>query len=155
MKNILLAALLCMAVMHSWASPGSLRSVGLEASGKDGCYLSDGERLVGPTIGLMVDAYDHHPRLPNQVIVAVMQTAIDAGCNLNEPNAVGLSPLNAAILLNHPRLVRLLLRNGANPRLKIESPKEFIDGKDSFGLYEFLKTRKDMSRIGEELAGYR
>ncbi len=155
MKNMLLAALLGMTVMHSWASPGSLRAIGLEASGKDGCYLSDGKKVVGPTIGVMVDAYDQHPRLPNPIAVAIIQTAIDAGCNLHEPNAVGLSPLNVAILLNHPALVELLLSNGANPRLIIESPKKFIDGKDSFGLYELLKTKKDMSRVGEVLAGYR
>jgi len=44
----------------------------------------------------------------------------------------------------------------ANPNLKIESSKKFIDGKDSFELYEFLKTSKEMSSyIGEALAGYR
>ncbi|MFL1466748.1 hypothetical protein [Marinobacter sp. HN1S83] len=155
MNKFLVAAFLVLAVSNSWASSESLRSVGIEASGKDGCYLSDGKRVLGPTIGLMVDAYDHHPRLPNETIEAVIQTAIDAGCNLNEQNSAGLSPLNSAILLNHSKLVQLLLSNGANPNLEIESSKKFIDGKDSFALYEFLKARKEMSYIGEVLAGYR
>ncbi|MBY6194571.1 ankyrin repeat domain-containing protein [Marinobacter hydrocarbonoclasticus] len=156
MSKFLVAAFFALTVSNSWASLESLRSVGIEASGKDGCHLSDGKRVLGPTIGLMVDAYDDHPKLPNETIQAVIQAAIDAGCNFNQKNAVGLSPLNSAILLNHPKLVQLLLSNGANPNLKIESSKKFIDGKDSFALYEFLKTRKEMSSyIGEALAGYR
>lgn len=156
MSKFLVAAFFALTVSNSWASLESLRSVGIEASGKDGCHLSDGKRVLGSTIGLMVDAYDDHPRLPNETILAVIQTAIDAGCNVNEPNAVGLSPLNSAILLNHPKLVQLLLSNGAKPNLKIESSKKLIDWKDSFELYELLKTRKEMSSyIGEALAGYR
>jgi hypothetical protein len=156
MSKFLVAAFFALTVSNSWASPESLRSVGIETSGKDGCHLSDGKRVLGSTIGLMVDAYDDHPRLPNETILAVIQTAIDAGCNVNEQNAVGLSPLNSAILLNHTKLVQLLLSNGAKPNLKIESSKKLIDGKDSFELYELLKTRKEMSSyIGEALAGYR
>lgn len=156
MSKFLAAALFALLVSSSWASPESLRSVGIQASGKDGCNLSDEKGVLGPTIGLMVDAYDNHPRLPNETIEAVIQTAIYAGCNINEQNAAGLSPLNSAILLNHPTLVQLLLSNGANPDLKIEGSKKFIDGKDSFALYEFLNARQKMSPyIGEALARYR
>ncbi|OFW79012.1 MAG: hypothetical protein A2W44_10250 [Acinetobacter sp. RIFCSPHIGHO2_12_41_5] len=155
MNKFLVTALFTITASHCWASPESLRSVGLETSGKDGCYLSNGKNVLGATIGLMVNAYDHHPRLENQTIVAVIKTAIDAGCSLNEPDASGLSPLNAAILLNHPTLVDLLLSNGVSPKLKIESAKKFINGKDSFELYEFLRSRKEMAQIGEVLARYR
>lgn len=155
MNKLVAAAFFLITASQSLASPDSLRSVGIETSGKDGCYLSDGKAVLGSTISLMVDAYDHHPKLPNQTIVAVIQKAIDAGCNINEPNAAGLSPLNSAILLNHSELVRLLLSNGANPRFKIISSKKFIDGKDSFELYEFLKTKKEMTEVGEVLAGYK
>lgn len=154
-KNFLLTALLAVTTPLSWASTESLKSVGLEAKDKDGCYLSDGNKILGPTIGLMVDAYDHHPKLPNQTITAIIQTAIDAGCSLNEVNAFGLSPLNSAILLNHPVLVKLLLNSGANPKLKISSSRDYIDSKDSFQLYEFLKAKKDMTTIGETLENYR
>lgn len=155
MNKLILITFLTIAASQSLASPESLRSVGIEASGKDSCYLSDGKEVLGATINLMVDAYDDHPKLPNQTIVAVIQTAIDAGCNINEPNAAGLSPLNAAILLNHPALVELLLKHGAKPELKIESPKKFIHGKNSFELYELLKTKKEMSKIGQALATYK
>lgn len=153
-NNFLVVILLVVTPSLCWASPESLKSVGLESSGKDGCYLSDGNRVVGSTIGVMVDAYDHHPRLPNDTILAVIQMAISAGCNVNEENTLGLSPLNSAILLNHPVLVQLLLSKGANPMRKIKSHKKFVDGKNSFELYELLKVKKDMTKIGELLAGY-
>lgn len=155
MNKFLLLAFLSIAASHCLASPESLRSVGIETSGKDGCYLSDGNAILGATINLMVDAYDHHPKLPNQTIVAVIQTAIDAGCNINEPNVSGLTPLNTAILLNHPALVELLLKHGAKPDLKIESTNKSIHGKNSFEFYEILKTKKEMSKIGQVLATYK
>ncbi|MFC6633642.1 ankyrin repeat domain-containing protein [Microbulbifer taiwanensis] len=155
MSKFLIVAILALNVSHTWASVESLRSVGIEASGQNGCYLSNGKSVLGPTIGMMVDAYENHPKLPNKTIEAVIQTAIDASCNINEPNSSGLSPLNSAILLNHPVLVQLLLSNGANPNLKISSSKKFINGKDSFSLYEFLETKKEMSGVGEVLAKYR
>lgn len=124
MNKLMIVVFFSIAGSQSFASPGSLRSVGLETVGKDGCYLSDGKTELGSTIGLMVEAYDHHLKLPNQSIIAVMQTAINEGCNINEPNAAGLSPLNAAIVLNHSELVNLLLKNGANPRIKIVSAKK-------------------------------
>lgn len=155
MNKLMVAGLFFISASQCLASPESLRSVGIEASGEDGCYLSDGKRVLGSTIGLMVEAYDYHPKLTNQTILAVMQTAIEAGCNIDEPDAADLSPLNSAIVLNNPELVQLLLTNGANPRIKIASSRKFIDGKDSFELYDLLRTKKEMSKIGEILAGYR
>lgn len=155
MKKLIVVVFLIITTQQCWASPESLRSVSIDASGKDGCYLSDGKQVLGSTIGLMVEAYNHHPKLPNQTIESVIQTAIDAGCNLNEKNNSGLSSLNAAILINEPKMVELLLSNGADPKLKIESSKKWVDGKDSFELYEFLKSRKDMAEMGKVLAQYR
>lgn len=155
MNHFLVLALFAVTVSNGWASTESLRSVGIEASGKDGCYLSDGKSILGPTIGLMVEAYDYHAKLSNETVELVMQAAIDAGCNIDEKNSAGVSPLNSAIILNHSKLVKLLLSNGSNPNLKIESAKKIIDGKDSFALYEFLKVRREMSCIGEILAEYK
>jgi len=153
-NKFLLVILLALVTPLSWASPESLKSLGVEASDKTGCYLSDGNKILGSTINLMVDAYEHHPKLSNERIITIIKTAIDAGCNINEVNIIGLSPLNVAIFLNHPILVQLLLDNGADPKLKILSSKKLIDTKDSFELYEFLKERKDMSKIGEILMAY-
>lgn len=155
MNKFIVIAFLAFTASQSLASPESLRSVGIETSGKDGCYLSNGKAILGTTIGLMVDAYDDHPKLSNETIVTVIQTAIDAGCDINEPNNAGLTPLNAAILLNHSVLVELLLKHGARPELKIESQKKFIHGKNSFELYEFLKTKREMPKVGQALARYK
>lgn len=154
MKRLLPLTLLVLMAAPSWASIESLGSVGIEASDKTGCHLSDGEKPIGNTIGLMVDAYGNHPKLENETILKIINIAIEAGCNIDETNPLGLSPLNSAILLNHPILVKLLLEHGANPRLKIFSPKKVINGKNSFDLYKLLKAKKDMSAIGNILVGY-
>jgi hypothetical protein len=100
----------------------------------------------------MVDAYGNHPKLKDETILEIITTAIKGGCDIHEASPSGLSPLNSAILLNQPVLVGLFLESGANPTLKITGSKAFLNGKDSFGLYTFLKTRKDMAEIGRLLA---
>lgn len=152
MNKLWCAAVLAVWMTSSWASTDSLRSVGMEASDKTGCRLSDGKSVVGSTIHLMVDAYGNHPKLKDETILEIITTAIKAGCDIHAASPSGLSPLNSAILLNHPVLVSLFLENGANPSLKIAGSKAFLNGKDSFGLYKLLKTRKDMAEIGRLLA---
>lgn len=152
MDKLWCAAILAVWMASSWASADSLRSVGIETSDKTGCALSDGKTVIGSTIHLMVDAYGNHPKLKDETILEIITTAIMAGCNLHETNPSGLSPLNSAILLNQPVLVRLFLESGANPNLRISGSKAFMNGKNSFDLYERLKTRKDMAEIGTLLA---
>ncbi|WP_226865501.1 hypothetical protein, partial [Microbulbifer taiwanensis] len=64
MSKFLIVAILALNISHTWASVESLRSVGIETSGENGCYLSNGKSVLGPTIGMMVDAYENHPKLP-------------------------------------------------------------------------------------------
>jgi hypothetical protein len=139
------AAVLAVWMTSSWASADSLRSVGMETSDKTGCRLSDGKSVVGSTIHLMVDAYRNHPKLKDETILEIITTAIKAGCDIHEASPSGLSPLNSAILLNHPVLVSLFLENGANPTLKncwIEG------GSQRQGLLRSLQIPQDPKRHG-------
>ncbi|MDR7149989.1 hypothetical protein J2W49_001944 [Hydrogenophaga palleronii] len=151
MNKLWCAAILAVWMASSRASADSLRSVGIKTNDKTGCALSDGKTVIGSTIHLMADAYGNHPKLKDETILEIITAAIKVGCNLHEANPSGLSPLNSAILLNQPVLVRLLLESGANRNLKISGSKAFLTGKDSFGLYEILKSRKDMAEIGSLL----
>jgi len=58
------------------------------------------------------------PSLGPETALKIIDVAIGAGCDIDEPDALGLSPLNAAILYNEPVLVRRFLEGGANPYAK-------------------------------------
>lgn len=141
MKKILCGFLIGLVLPVSHASEGSLKSVGIQAADSSGCYLSDGKKVLGPTIALMVEAYDNHPKLPNSVIVQVIEVAIKSGCDVEEPNNTGLSPLNASILYNSPELAKLLINHGADPKKAIVSKRTAINGLNSRQFLEYLLTR--------------
>ena len=120
------------------ASEGSLRSVGLETTDSSGCYVTDGKGMVAPTITVMVEAYGKHPRLSNDRILSVIQVASNAGCDMHVTDNVGLTPLNAAILFNEPELVSFLISKGSDPKKIIRSPKQYLNGLNSYQLLELL-----------------
>lgn len=63
---------------------------------------------------------------------AAVDTAISRECNINEADPrTGLNALNLAILLHDSDLVTRLLKNGANPKLKIRAPHEIFDQMNS------------------------
>lgn len=109
---------------------------GLQLTDETGCYVTDGD-FVTPTIVLMTGAYNR-PALDNGEVLGIINTAIAAGCRIDEADEMGMSPLNAAILYNEPELVALFLRNGADPYLKISSAKPSIDQLNSFEFLELL-----------------
>jgi hypothetical protein len=132
---IVVCALLC---GNAWSD--SLTSFGLRTKDKNACRLTDGRGFEAPTIVLMAGAYD---KLSSEkvFVLKVIDTAISAGCNIDEPDELGLSPLNAAILYNEPVLVERFLRAGADPYRKIVSSRTSIDGLDAFDFLRLVMTK--------------
>jgi len=133
--TLVVCALLC---GNAWSD--SLASFGLRTKDKNACRLTDGRGFEAPTIVLMTGAYN---KLSEEkvVVLEVIDTAINAGCDIDEPDELGLSPLNAAILYNEPALVERFLQAGADPYRKIVSSRTSIDGLDAFEFLHMLMTK--------------
>ncbi|WP_415845005.1 hypothetical protein ACMYUJ_19785 [Stutzerimonas zhaodongensis] len=140
-----------LAVGTAWSAP--LASMGLRTTDATGCRLTDGRGFEAPTIVLMAGAYRERS-LKSDMALKIIDVAIAAGCDIDGPDALGLSPLNAAILYNEPVLVKRFLDGGANPYAKIASQKQMLNGKDSFEFLDLLETRdkrRDRHSIRVEL----
>ncbi|MDH2432554.1 hypothetical protein QCD60_08245 [Pokkaliibacter sp. MBI-7] len=140
MKTALIPLLLALSAATAQADDIDLKSLGLTMVDKNGCRLSDGSVEIS-TINLMTAAYDE-PGLSRESVVRVIKKAIDVGCDVNEPDQIGVSPLNAAILYNQPELVSLFLSHGANAKAKMVSPKASINGLDSCGFLNLLEGKE-------------
>lgn len=129
---------------------------GIRTTDKTGCYLTDGS-FTGPTIVLTAGLY-HEPGFPRDRALQIIDVALAAGCSIEEPDEVGSTPLAAAILYNEPELVRFLLERGADPYLKLSSPKPYLDGRDAFEIVDFLMSKQpsqDRSAIQQVMSRYR
>ncbi|MAL02677.1 MAG: hypothetical protein CL625_00145 [Arenimonas sp.] len=134
-----LAIMVCgLLTNNAWSD--SLASFGLRTKDKNPCRLTDGRGFEAPTIVLMAGAYDKLSK-DKVVVLEVIDAAINAGCDIDEPDELGLSPLNAAILYNEPALVERFLRAGADPYRKIVSSRTSIDGLDAFEFLHMLMTK--------------
>ena len=122
------------------ACAGPSNPLGLRTTDANGCHLTDGRGFEAPTIVLMAGAYDKR-LLDAAVVLEVIDVAIKAGCDIDEPDELGFSPLNAAILYNEPVLVERFLNAGADPHRKIASPRASINGLDSFEFLHLLETK--------------
>lgn len=136
-----------------WAE--SLASFGLRTTDASGCRLTDGRGFEAPTIVLMAGAYD---KLTQEaaVVLKVIDTAIASGCDVDEADELGLSPLNAAILYNEPILVERFLQAGADPQRRIVSTKASINGLDSFEFLRLLESKapsQDRTAVRRRLEG--
>jgi uncharacterized protein len=123
---------------NAWSD--SLASFGLRTKDKNPCRLTDGRGFEAPTIVLMTGAYDKLSK-DKVVVLKVIDTAINAGCDIDEPNELGFSPLNAAILYNEPALVEHFLQAGADPYRRIVSSRASIDGLDAFEFLHLLMSK--------------
>ncbi|WP_156152627.1 MULTISPECIES: hypothetical protein [Pseudomonas] len=112
---------------------------GLQVIDERGCVLGNAS-MQAPTLTLMAAAYGESPARKDMAL-AQMKEALQAGCPVDEPDQMGLSALNGAILYDEPELVKLLLEGGADPRRKIVSPKATLNGLDSFAFLELLGKR--------------
>lgn len=123
---------------NAWCD--SLASFGLRTKDKNPCRLTDGRGFEAPTIVLMTGAYDKLSK-DKVAVLKVIDTAINAGCDIDEPDELGLSPLNAAILYNEPVLVEHFLQAGADPYRRIVSSRASIDGLDAFEFLHMLMNK--------------
>ncbi|SDH73655.1 hypothetical protein SAMN05216588_1075 [Pseudomonas flavescens] len=112
---------------------------GLQVMDERGCVLGNAS-MQAPTLTLMAAAYGESPARKAMALTQ-MKEALEAGCPVDEPDQIGLSALNGAILYDEPEVVKLLLEGGADPRRKIVSPKTTLNGLDSFAFLELLGKR--------------
>lgn len=142
-RGLYLAALLAVVaggLLSGFALAEALSSFGLRTTDASGCHLTDGRGFEASTIILMAGAYDKLSQ-ESALALKVIDTAIASGCGIDEPDELGLSPLNAAILYNEPILVERFLQAGADPHRPISSPRRALDGLDSFGFLRLLQTK--------------
>ena len=140
---------------NAWSD--SLASFGLRTKDRNPCRLTDGRGFEAPTIVLMTGAYDKLSK-DKVAVLKVIDTAINAGCDIDEPDELGLSPLNAAILYNEPALVEHFLQAGADPYRRIVSSRASIDGLDAFEFLHMLMNKvpsQDRAALRTVLDQYR
>lgn len=136
----LLTLCLLAGVAHAEVAPNDH---GLQIMDERGCVLGNAS-MQAPTLTLMTAAYGESEARKDLALAQINQ-ALDAGCPVDEPDQMGLSALNGAILYGEPVLVGLLLERGADPRRKIVSPKTTVNGLDSFAFLDLL-TQRDGKR---------
>ena len=128
----------------------------LRTTDKTVCYLTD-STFTGPTIVLAAGLY-HEKWFPEDRALKIIDAALSSGCDIEEPDEVGSTPLVASIIYNEPNLAKILLEKGANPYLKISSPKKYLNGLNSFEIAEFLmknQISQNREKIYSELNRHR
>lgn len=88
----------------------------------------------------------------NEAILQLSQQFIDKGADINRPWG-GFTPLQAAVLANEPVLVRHLLKNNADPKIRLKHPGKPSDNMTTPEFAEYLAglKKQDMSRVLEAL----
>ena len=79
-----------------------------------------------------------------------IQSAIERGCDVNEPDSDGLSSLNTAILFSQYRVIEKLIEYGADPYIPVNSHKKSFTGMGSFQFSHWL-IKKDPSKDREKI----
>lgn len=150
--EILAACLLATSLVHA---EDVQKDHGLQPMDERGCVLGNAG-MQAPTLTLMAAAYGESEARKDMAL-AQMKQALEAGCPVDEPDQMGLSALNGAILYDEPELVKLLLASGADPKRKIVSPKTTVNGLDSFAFLDLLDKRdgkRDRKAIRALLAAH-
>ncbi|WP_155952561.1 hypothetical protein [Pseudomonas sp. URMO17WK12:I4] len=131
--------ILCLLVASAALAEDVQKDHGLQPMDERGCVLGNAG-MQAPTLTLMAAAYGES-EARKDLALKQMKQALEAGCPVDEPDQMGLSALNGAILYDEPVLVKLLLEHGANPKRKIVSPKTTLNGLDSFAFLDLLDKR--------------
>jgi len=78
-------------------------------------YLADSpESPVGMLTAVYGDPASDTARVRDAIVLLVKQ-----GCDINQYSAAGLTPLHNAVLFRQPELLRFLLEQGADPKLRV------------------------------------
>ncbi|MFQ3231599.1 hypothetical protein [Reinekea sp.] len=67
------------------------------------------------------------PDFNNENVLTAMQVMIDNGCDIDDHQHAGMSPLHEAILLKHDKVIEFLLLNGADKKDLINRPGQKSD----------------------------
>lgn len=78
-------------------------------------YLPDSPETP---IGMLVAAYGGSDSNPGHMRETI-RLLLRQGCDINQYNAAGLTPLHNAVLFRQPELLRFLLSEGADPLLRV------------------------------------
>lgn len=107
-------------------------------------------------VGLLVAAYDNAQSDAARIreLISLLQRQ---GCDIDQYNATGLTPLHNAILYRQPELVDFLIRQGADPLLRtIYVPGQASGQKtanlDALGFALALKARQPDQPVYAEMA---
>ena len=120
----------------------------LEYSDAKECHFKtpDGGKPL-PVIHALLASRGMNSNNQAQLLIA-LGTAIANGCDINEPDAAGLQPLNAAILFNDAEAVQMLLEKGADPYSPIHKADSPIDGMNSFQFLEKIQEKEKARKNG-------
>lgn len=105
-----------------------------------------------PAIALTASAYNI-PAYDKQNTLKLISTFLAHGCSVEEPDSAGISPVNVAVLLAEPDLLRFMLKAGANPSVRISRSRHWANGKNSIEFAELLnkknpsEQRKEIIRV--------
>ena len=103
------------------------------------CFIISGDE-VRPVLPLLVST-DDLPGVEHELVIVALDDALARGCDIHQPDLIGLSPLNTAILQGSTALVQYLLEHGADPDRIIDSSQSELDGRNSIEFIELLRER--------------
>ena len=105
-----------------------------------------------PAVALTASAYNI-PAYDKQNTLNLISAFLAHGCSIEEPDSAGTSPVNVAVLLAEPDLLRFMLKAGANPSVRISGSRPWANGKNSIEFAELLnkispsEQRKEILKI--------
>lgn len=103
---------------------------GVRAAASSGECLVKHEGHLEPAVALTAASYDL-PTLDQQEVRDLLATFLAHGCSIEAPDRQGMSPVNVAVLLAEPDLLRYLLKAGADPTVRIAGSRPWANGKNS------------------------
>jgi len=129
-------------MMPSWLADLKLKTLGVSD-----CKLSFTEKAdTGPVIIFLVSAYGGEG-VDNNRVKAYISRFVKQGCNVDEYDMGGMTPLHGAILFAQPEVVQLLLENNADVTKKINRPNKRVDGMRPLEFAKFLLASNDTQEL--------
>lgn len=115
-------------VLDSLLMPSFLARLKLNHQSELACTVpGGGENGNKPVINYIVAGYGE-PTTDDEYAERLIVTYQASGCDINEYDTTGLTPLHDAILFSQPELVRFLLANGADPGVPTRTRRAWDHG---------------------------
>lgn len=120
-------------------------------------YLSDYDpnastRYGMPALNFIAAGYGSGDSRQKEITLELSRRFIEKGAQVNQ-SWNGFTPLQAAVLANEPVLVEHLLRNGADPNIRLKLPGKASDNLTTAEFAKYLASlkRQDMRNVLEVL----